>query len=169
VVTNGKPSYKLPLFIRDKSIIPTRVFTEPTQDMRLENLPDAYNILVYSKDGQDAESFVLYEDDGISYKNPSPTFYNIQFKNGKVHITVTGVTRRKPKFNSFLNSSKSSIPTSIEYHTQEVKPWSPLTPAERKARRKSRTIMWIIIGVAILVIVVLIILAFFLFGKKKKK
>lgn len=160
---NGKFSYKLPLFVKDQSIIPTRVLENPTEDVRLENLPNAYDVLVFSKDEKEVDPYMLYEDDGITYSDVHQTFYQLTFNNGQVSVHVTGMTpSRKPKFNSFLISSSHShrtpIPTSITYDTH-----SPLQ-LNIKNWIKKNGILFVIV-----IVIILVILFFVFFSKRKRK
>ena len=86
-------------------------------DMRYNKQLKTYNILVYSKNGQDADSFNLYIDDGISIVTDRSK-YVISFKNGKLSVNGTGQKVRNVSFVGTLitgnNQSGTKIPVSIK-------------------------------------------------------
>ena len=98
----------LPLFIRDKSIIP--MLSKVDVNTRVNILPSEYTINIYSMDGKSADDFELYEDDGI-HTNNKYTKYLLQFDGNNLIITITGEypSRGIPNFitNLISNNSKN--------------------------------------------------------------
>lgn len=89
-----------------------------TVDMRYNKQLKTYNILVYSKIGQDADSFKLYIDNVISIVTDSSK-YVISFKNGKLSVNGTGQKVRNVSFvgTSLItgnNQSGTKTPVSIK-------------------------------------------------------
>jgi hypothetical protein len=134
-------------------------YGKDTVNMRYNKPLKTYNILIYSKNGQDADSFNLYIDDGISIVTDRSK-YVISFKNGKLFVNGTGQKVRNVSFVGTLitgnNQSGTKIPVSIK------EDFSPSITGNGRGK-----IFIIIIG--IIAMVLLIILVFKLLKKSKVK
>jgi hypothetical protein len=87
-----------PLFIKNNSVLITRDTSNPV-NMRYNDIINTYMVYIYSYEGNDADSFTLYIDDGISM-NKNQTKIKLSMKNGVVMIKSNSLTL--PTFEFFL-------------------------------------------------------------------
>lgn len=103
VILNNKV---LPLFIRNKSIIP--MLTLVDVNTRVDSTPSEYLINIYSYDGKTADEFILYEDDGLKVFTDH-TAYALNFDGDSLNVSIKGdFPKNVPKFSATLITSKGS-------------------------------------------------------------
>jgi len=96
----------LPMYFIDEKIIPMRGDDRNTVEWRFNDLLDYYKVYIVSYDGENADTFTLFHDDGIS-TNKKIIKYNISFKNGEVMVSKNTSTSPTPVFEFFLVSKNS--------------------------------------------------------------
>jgi alpha-glucosidase (family GH31 glycosyl hydrolase) len=142
---------RLPLFIKNNSIVPTRD-TNDTVNMRFNDNLKVCNVYVYSYNGDKADPFVVYIDDGITM-NKNQTKFEITFKNSRIKVNQRGGRcHYQPKFNFYLVSKEGT--ELIKYSYEPFSILGKPIPTDNK--------FWII-----LTLILLITLAIFFFFIKK--
>lgn len=87
---------QLPLLVKNNSIIPTRELIDCVNAKFNDKIKN-YKVIIYSYDGQNADDFTLYVDDGISLNTSTIT---LQYKNGKTK--VINDSKEKPNFEFYI-------------------------------------------------------------------
>ena len=100
-ITAGAPLQKIPLYIKEGSIIPYG----PAMEYTSEKPADPINLFIYA--GKDA-TFDLYEDENTNYNYEAGKYSTIQFRYNEAAHTLT-IEDRKGSFNGMRKKRRFNI------------------------------------------------------------